>query len=111
MFEYFSSSKILGFTTDQNGGIIIFDCVSLGAVVAAKHLGYIRAYVYLVEFAYNRSAFQENDTGNEFFGMFNFLFGPLFNGLGELVIAPVIAHLGVYHILVDNGQLMGQQCI
>ena len=82
---------------------------SLKLVVAGEHLGHLGADEHLAQLADDGPALQEEDAGDEPLRVLHLVDGALPEVVVKLVVAPVLAHLGVHHVLVDGRQFVGQQ--
>ena len=78
-------------------------------VVVVEHLRHLDADVHVVQLGDDGHPFQEDDPPDELLGVLHLVDGPLLEVLVELFVAPVGTHLGMHHVLVDGGQLVGEQ--
>jgi len=72
-------------------------------------LGTGGAYRDFVQRGDCRKALQKKNSADQFFLVLHLVDGAFFEVLVKLLIAPVIAHFGMDHVLVDSRQLVGQK--
>jgi len=95
----FTRGAVFHFVGQLDRGVVGLPRASLGIQVIGKLLGHVRTDADLVQLAYPRRAFEEQDAGDVLLGMLHLLDGPFLNGLVQLLIPPVVAHFGVDHVL------------
>jgi hypothetical protein len=87
------------------------DSVQFELMVEPQLLGHGLADLHLAEPLHVRHPLEVEDALDEFIGVFHFADGLLAVHGGEALVAPAGAHLGVDEVLVDAGQLGGQDVV
>ena len=105
-------------------GSLIFDLARQGdGVVVGGHSSHLSLFVARddindraadmdrVEIGNRRCALQEENAADQPLSVVHFINGLSLDGLVQLPVSPIIAHLGMHHVLVDGGQLVREELV
>ncbi len=67
------------------------------------HLRHFGADVNLIQLAHDGTPLKKQDAGDQLLRVLHLGDGPLLDCLVQPFVLPVVAHLGMDHILVDSG--------
>ena len=76
-------------------------------MVILVYLWHIGADVNWVQLADDRTPLKKEDASDQLLGVLHLDDGPFLDCLIQLFVLPVIAHLGMDHVLVDGSQFLG----
>src|SRR5687768_676159 len=79
--------------------------------VELELLGNFLADGDLTEALYVGHAFEKEDPFDELVGVFHLVNRLFANSLGEAMVTPIFAHLGVKKVLIDGGKLAGENVV
>src|SRR6185295_13266157 len=111
LFEEVAGVVVAFLPADLDAFVEAGEGVELEGVVGLEDLRDVLADVDLAEALDVGDAVEEEDTLDQFFGMLHLADGVLADDLVEPVVAPVLAHLAVDEVLVDGGELAGQDFV
>ena len=106
--EQLLAALVLELDADTDALVLGLDGVDLGGQVVRVHLRHGGADVDRVQVAHDRAAVEEQDALDQPLGVFHLDDRAFLDRVRQAAVVPVLAHLGVDHVLVDGRELFGQ---
>jgi len=91
--------------------VVVRHRLLLGVLVARDHLLHGLPDVHRGELRHRGHPLQEQDSLDEHLRVTHFVPGLLLDRLVKRAVAPLVAHLGVDHVLADGGQFLGEEIV